>query len=156
MKEIKLTQGKIALVDDEDFDRLNQFKWCTLKNGNVFYATRNIRINKKQITIYMQWDILNGKYIDHIDNNGLNNQRINLRFCTNSQNQMNKRKRKNTSSIYKGVYFNKRDKKWMSYINIKHKFIFIGYFNLESDAAKSYNQKAIELFGEFARVNIIN
>jgi hypothetical protein len=155
MKQISLTQGLFALVDDDDYNYLNQFKWYAIKDGRNFYARRNITINEKQKPILMHWDVMNGKGVDHIDNNGLNNQKENLRFCTSSQNQMNTRKRKNTSSIYKGVNLEKRNNKWRSEIRINKKPIYIGTFISEIEAAKAYNKMAIEYFGEFANVNII-
>ena len=153
MKEIKLTQGQVALVDDDNFEVLNQFKWCAQKHRNTYYAIRTILVNDKNKTIRMHNVIMGGKGVDHINRNGLNDQRSNLRFCTNSQNHMNRRKRKNTSSIYKGVSFHKRTGKWMASIGINDKKIHLGYFDIEVEAAKSYNNKAIELFGEFANLN---
>ena len=94
MKEIKLTQGQVALVDDEDFERLNRFKWCALKkNKDIFYAVTNIggRINHKSITMHQFITGRNGT--DHIDHNGCNNQKHNLRKCNQSENNMNSRKR---------------------------------------------------------------
>lgn len=163
MKEIQLSQGRncrnkgkyVALVDDEDYERLNQWKWCAHKDKTTFYADRNIYNNGKQTTIRMHWEVLNGKGIDHIDHNGLNNQKSNLRRCTQSENMMNASKRENTSSIYKGVCFFKRYNKWTAYININKKPIFLGNFYTEVEAAKAYNKKAIELFLEFANLNII-
>lgn len=153
MKEIQLSQGLVALVDDEDFEALNQFKWCANKMGNAFYAARNIRVDGKRTRITMHCEVMNGKWIDHIDHNGLNNQKSNLRFCTRSENQMNKQKKENTSSIYKGVYFYKPNGRWQASIRINYKKIHLGYFDLEIDAAKAYNKKAIELFCEFANLN---
>lgn len=156
MKEIKLTQGKVALVDDEDFESLNAYKWCASKHHNTFYAVRTtIRVGGKQTKVRMHWDIMDGKSIDHIDHDGLNNQRANLRFCTNSQNLMNTRKQDNTSSVYKGVSWYKRTGKWLAQIQINNKGISLGYFDSEIDAAKAYNNKAIEFFCEFANLNNI-
>jgi len=163
MKEIQLSQGwfcknkgkYVALVDDEDFDNLNQWKWCVHKDINNFYAVRTVRADGKRTTTQMQWEIMNRKSIDHIDHDGLNNQKSNLRFCTNSENMMNRRKQKNTLSIYKGVTFHKRNNKWMAQIRINGKIIHLGYFDVETEAAKAYNAKAIELFLEFANLNII-
>ena len=155
MKEIQLTQGKVALVDDEDFEYLNQWKWCAHKHRNTFYVVRNTTLNGKRITKLMHGVILNGKGIDHIDHNGLNNQKSNLRFCTQSQNLMNTKKRANTSSIYKGVHFDNRTKKWLAQINLRGKQIYIKLLSSEVDAARAYNAKATELFGEFANLNII-
>lgn len=153
MKEIQLTQGQIALVDDEDFENLNQFRWCAVKIGRTFYAVRNVRIDGKKRGVRMHCQILGGKLIDHKDHNGLNNQKSNLRFCTASQNCMNKRKRKNCVSIYKGVCFHKQHKRWLAHIKKDGKDNHLGYFVTEIDAAKAYNIKAVELFGEFANLN---
>ena len=153
MKEIQLTQGKVALVDDEEFEKLNQFKWCAKKDGNTFYAIRGIRIGSKTQTIQMHNFIMNGKGVDHIDHNGLNNQKSNLRFCTQSENMMNRSKGGNCTSIYKGVSFHKRDKIWRAKIHINGKDIHLGNFISEIEAAKAYNNKAIELFCEFANLN---
>ena len=161
MKEIQLSKGGknkgkyVALVDDEDFETLNQFRWYAMKYKRTVYAGRHIVVNGNRATQFLQWDILNGKGIDHIDGNGLNNQKSNLRFCTISENQMNSRKRENTSSIYKGVHFNNRNKKWKAQIYINEKSIHLGYFTNEIEAAKAYNTKAIALFCEFANLNVI-
>lgn len=161
MKEIELgRQGKyrgmVALVDDSDFDYLNQFKWCAMKHRNRFYVNTKIRVDGKEINVYMHSMIMGRKWIDHIDGNGCNNTRSNLRFCTPSENGMNKQKKENTSSIYKGVHFFKRAKKWQAYITINRKRIHLGYFDAEAEAAKAYNAKAIELFCEFANLNIVS
>lgn len=156
MKEIYLSQGQIALVDDEYFEYLNGFKWYALKARNTFYAARKIWVSGKQKTILMHWEVMNGKGIDHIDGNGLNNQKSNLRFCTQSENCMNTRKYANKSSLYKGVSFFKRDSNWRAQIMINRKEIHLGYFTSEVNAAKAYNEKAIELFGEFANLNLVN
>jgi hypothetical protein len=157
MKMIPLTQGKFALVDDEDFEYLNQFKWCADKIGIKWYCGRNIVIgtNKKFIRMHriiLGLEIGDGKHTDHIDGNGLNNQRSNLRICTNAENRYNQKK-KQGSSIYKCVSWNKKTMKWISKITFKGKQIYLGSFNIEEDAAKAYDKKAMELFGEFARTN---
>jgi len=161
MKEIKLSQRRfckykdkyVALVDDEDFEFLNQFRWCAKKGRYTFYAERAIKVDGRNSTQYMHQVILNSRNIDHIDRNGLNNQRSNLRLCNQSQNSMNTGKHKNCTSAYKGVYFHKRFNKWASAIRISGKRFHLGYFTSEVDAAKAYNAKAIELFCEFANLN---
>lgn len=159
MKEIYLSQlGKnkgmyVALVDDDDYAYINSFKWCIMKAGKTIYAKRSIRINGKKKGFLMHWAIMSKKGIDHIDHNGLNNQKSNLRICTQSENNMNRSKQENTSSPYKGVSFHKSHKKWRANIKINGKQIHIGYFNTEKDAAKAYDLKAIELFCEFANLN---
>lgn len=162
MKEIQLSkEGKnrgkyVALVDDEDYEYLNQWRWNVAKYGRWFYAARNIVVKEKQFTIRMHCVIMNRMFIDHIDNNGLNNQKSNLRLCTRSENGMNRSKQLNCSSVFKGVYFYKNRNKWLVRIGINKKGTHVGYFDSEIDAAKAYNQKAIELFGEFAKLNNIN
>lgn len=153
MKEIQLTQGLIALVDDEDYERLNQFKWHASKHGCTFYANRKKIVNKLHRCESMHWLVMGGKFVDHIDGNGLNNQKSNLRFCTNSQNAMNKRMPKCKSSQYKGVTFVKRDKNWRANIRKDGKLIHIGKFQIEEQAAKAYDTAAKEHFGEFAYLN---
>lgn len=156
MKEIPLTQGYKALVDDIDYNRLNQFLWQVIIKENYSpYAYRTDRTNGKE-TIYMHREILQCDLkVDHRDGNGLNNQRYNLREATSQQNSFNITKRsKTTSSAYKGVCWNRQNKQWQSYIYFNKK-IHLGYFEDEIDAAIAYNNKAIELFGEFAKLNII-
>lgn len=159
MKEIELTQGKVTLVDDEDFEYLNQFNWYAAKFKNTFYAQRGICVGKRINIIKMHRVIMStpiGLDVDHIDGLGLNNQRINLRNCTRSQNSMNQKPRLNCSSKYKGVTWNKRDKVYNARIIINYKKIDLGYFTNEAEAALAYNFKAKELFGEFACLNTIN
>ena len=153
MKEIQLTKGQVVLVDDEDFEYLNQYKWYADKGSSTFYAKRDVWVNRKRTRILMHCEILNGKGIDHIDHNGLNNQKNNLRFCTNSENSMNRRKQENCTSVYKGVYFSNPAKKWRADIMFNYKHIFLGHFVSEVEAAKAYNAKAKELFREFANLN---
>lgn len=156
MKEIKLTQGKVALVDDEDFEFLNQFKWRAHKGKNTFYAVRSIKKDME----WMHRVILNISdskiFADHRDHDGLNNQKYNLRTCSGSQNNANQvKQKKQTSSIYKGVYYCKITNKWCAQIQKNSKTIVIGRFITEIEAATARNEKAIELFGEFANLNVI-
>lgn len=150
MKEIKLTQGYVALVDDEDFDNVNQFEWHVSKCETKFYARRSLGKRKYQ---FLHQFIMGSKWIDHIDDIGLNCQKHNLRKCTNSQNQMNSRPRKNTASKYKGVSKCSEANRWQSQIKLSGKIFYLGIFKDEIDAAKAYDTKAIELFGEFAYLN---
>ena len=165
MKEIKLTQGKVALVDDVDYDVLNQFKWFAHKGGddNTYYAGRSIKINGNYKQIWMHRIIMetpNNLQVDHIDHNGLNNQRSNLRNCTHHQNHMNLINY--GISKYRGVsYFadpigHKRIKKIRATITLNNKIIYIGLFKTEEEAARAYDAKAKELFGEFANLNFPN
>lgn len=160
MKQIKLTQGQFTLVDDEDYEYLNQWKWYAAKDGRTYYACRNSsRIGGKQTSIKMHREILglsNPKAIsDHIDGNGLNNQKGNLREATKTQNNANRKSADNSASKYLGVNWLPVRKKWKAELRKNGKLFFLGRFNNEIDAAIAYNKKAVELHGEFARLNKI-
>lgn len=156
-KEIPLTQGKVALVDAEDYDWLNQWKWYASKQKNgSFYAMRRIKENGKRFPVLMHRIIIKtpkNMETDHINRNGLDNRKYNLRICTNSQNQMNRGKPKNNKSGYKGVYWNKKDKRWRAEIMVNQHLNFLGNFSMKEDAALAYNKAAIKHYGEFAYQN---
>lgn len=166
MKEIKLGQTKkgkyshlVALVDDEDFDFLMQWNWYATPSDNTFYATRKIRTNNGIVTIFMHRIIMDakiGETIDHENGEGLQNFRNNLRKCTIRQNALNAIKRKKASSKYRGVTINNNGgKKWRISVTINRKTKFIGKSDSEIDAALIFNAKAKELYGEFARLNVV-
>lgn len=158
MKLITLTQGKFAQVDDEDFEYLNQFKWYADKGNTTYYARGWVKLpdgRVKDIKMHrLLLNIIDSKlHGDHEDHDGLNNQRNNLRAATRSQNGVNRRKKPNCSSKYIGVSIIKN--KYRAQIRKDQKYIVLGTFDLELDAAKAYNIKALELFGKFANLNII-
>ena len=158
MKEIQLTQGKVALVDDADYLYLNQFKWHINKqNRNNFYARTVIYQNKKRIGIVMHRLLLKceGKIIDHISGDGLDNRRSNIRCCTKSENLLNRRININNNSGYKGVSWFKVVKKWRAQIQYKKIVYHLGTYDKRIDAAKAYNKAAIKFHGEFAKLNEI-
>jgi len=163
-KQIPLTQSKFAIVDNEDYEWLMQWKWCAAKVRNTFYATRVIGTRLNQQTISMHRLIMNTAkemQTDHRNHNGLDNRKENIRTCTHSENQHNRKVTHKGTSKYKGVCWKKGitykghqyDGKWCTQITNKDKSIHIGYFNDEIKAAKAYDQKAKELFGEFAHTN---
>lgn len=159
MRAIPLTKGKFAIVDDEDFPYLNAYKWQAVLKGSVRWYARRGHGDRDHIrSVYMHRQIMNtpkGTQIDHIDGNGLNNTKTNLRFTTDSQNLMNSRKPRKgwrTSSQYKGVYWHKY--RWRAVIKKEGRIIVIGHFDSELEAAKAYDAKAKELFGQYARLNL--
>lgn len=157
MKKIKLTQGKYALVDDEDFEYLSQWKWCAVKHRNNYYAKRNS--GKTNKNIYMHRVIMkanNKELVDHKNHNTLDNQKYNLRICNNAQNIYNQLKQKNTSSKYKGVSWDKINKKWAVVITPSGRQFHLGRFKDEVIAAKIYDYRAKEVFGKFAKLNFEN
>ncbi len=157
MKEICLAKSDLkALVDDEDYDKISKFRWSVQKkNGHVKgYVGKQVWQNLSRF-------ILNIKdpkvQVDHIDHNKLNNQKYNLRPCTNAQNSRNRRKtEKSFTSLYKGVSWEKRVNKWRCTLTFNYKQLYIGRFLNEKEAALAYNEKAKEFFGEFAYLNEVN
>jgi len=151
-KIIPLTQGKFAIVDAEDYNWLSRHKWCAAKSRDTFYAHRG----SKGRLISMHRAIMRapkGLICDHRNHNGLDNRKSNLRLCTNAQNQYNKSPKKDCSSRYKGVILRKDCKRWRAKIGLKRKRIHLGEFADEIKAALAYDDKATELFGEFAYLN---
>lgn len=156
MKKIPLTQGKFAIVDDEDYAELSKHKWYALKVDKTWYAYRGARMpNNKMALVAMHRQILNapkGSEVDHMNHNGLNNKRDNIQICSKGQNQANQNMRGGTS-VFKGVYWHKSREEWRAQIKHNRKNICLGSFSNEVDAAKAYDKKAKELFGEFALTN---
>ena len=159
MKQITLTQGQVPIVDDENFHRLNRYKWRAekmhRKNPSGWYAVRSLpRPGTLHKRLAMHHAILLGvSQIDHKDGNGLNNRRANLRRATTRQNNQNQRKQGGLSTKYKGVSWHKFGRKWECYIGINEHRRHLGVFAHEEDAARAYDEAAKRLFGEFARTN---
>lgn len=160
MRELPLTQGKVALVDDEDFDALSRWKWSYVCNthSKTGYARRAFRLwtSKKSFTMLMHIQILgsrDGYEIDHIDGNGCNNQRYNLRFATCPQNHQNIGLYASSKSGYRGVTLYKRDMTWRADITVDGNGIFLGYFDEILDAVCTYDNACRQYFGEFAQPN---
>jgi len=159
VKKILLTQGKFALVDDADFEAVNQFKWHATKFRRAFYACRSSqRVNGKQSTIYLHRFLMPGiDEIDHKDGNGLNNQRNNLRAASRAENlQAFRRKWKKTTSKFRGVYWDKHHKLWCAQLRKAGIHFNLGRFVSETDAALAYDAAARKYFGEFASPNFNN
>lgn len=158
MKQITLSNSSLTtLVDDENYELLNKYKWYILKKGSCVYARTEI----KRIEVFLhrmimgceKWD---GKMVDHKDGNGLNNQKSNLRFCNYSQNSANRKSKVNGTSKYLGVSKDVRSKRIYWKMSISHNNKDINkFFKTEKEAALAYNEYAKKYHGEFARMNIL-
>ncbi len=162
MGEIQLTRGQITLVDDEDYDYLTQWKWCALYNTSTktYYVVRNQTHGEYESydtrkmflmhRVILQVD--NSYQVDHVNHNTLDNRKENLRLATISENLRNRNKPKNNKSGYKGVSWKSRDKVWAAQIKIGGKSIYLGSYTTPEDAYDAYKKAAIELHGEFAKL----
>ena len=154
MKEVPLTKGRVALVDDEDYERIAQFRWYATFDGGRWYAMRSINKNGRTRQEQMHRVILGlkpGEWGDHINHDGLDNRQANLRRCTLQQNRANSRKNSGRySSHFKGVTFYKRNQQWGARICVNGHSTFLGLFDKEGDAAAAYAAAAIQYYGEFA------
>lgn len=155
MKKILLTQGKYSLVDDEDFEYLNQFLWCF--DGN--YAVRRITVEKgvyKKIYLHhVIFPIKKGFQVDHKNTNKLDNQKNNLRYATHAENVRNKKIISTNTTGYKGVTFNKRAGKFVAQITVNNKNIFLGYFIKAEEAAVAFDLAATKFYKKFANLNFV-
>jgi hypothetical protein len=163
MKEIQLTQGRVAIVDDEDYDIVNKYNWWAVQGGDihkVYYAQKWLCRVKGVKKYEMLHNFIAGRpgyklFIDHINGDGLDNRKENLRIVTNRQNGHNNSGQSNRLGRYKGVYLNRTGKKFVARITVDYKQLCLGSYQNETDAAIAYNNAAIKYFGEFARLNEI-
>jgi len=149
---IALSDGSIAIVDPEDYERLARHSW--VKRSSYGYAARLTWINKKQGCIFMHHEILRTKQmVDHINGNVLDNRKCNLRITTKQRNAANCKVHKHNTSGYKGVSYMASIKKWRAYIVFNDKQVHLGCFIEKENAARTYDKKALELFGPHAKTN---
>lgn len=154
MKEVPLTQGQVALVDDSDFNCVNALKWHALRYPNGYRAVRTVQNNLKRRAIYLHNFITGFRRTDHRDGNSLNNQKENLRAATHSQNQRAFRtKKKGSSSRFRGVSWHIHRQAWSAQIWVAKKLVHLGYFSDENSAARAYDSEARTHYGEFASPN---
>lgn len=144
--QIVLSQGLFATIDASDYEQVSQYKWTALKLPHTTYARRTWRTpDRVQHSIYLHRFLMGaekGQQVDHIDRNGLNCVRSNMRVATPSQNQHNKGINKNNTSGIKGVSFNKRSGKWIAVIGLDWKQFFLGYYSTKEEASIAYEAAA--------------
>jgi hypothetical protein len=163
--------GYEYMIDEEDAEKISKYHWFgyqsykKLANGEVkrerkYIAARLYKDRKtplKHIALHrVIMDAPEGLQIDHVDGNGLNNKKSNLRICNQSQNLANGKRYRNNKSGYRGVTWHKKTKKWQAEITINHKRVALGYFHSPVEAGIAYNEAAKKSFGEFARLNEVN
>lgn len=165
METLQLSQGYVAVVDDEDFERVAAFKWHACVQRRRDGSIRMVYARRTQCSPgggrtkqYLHRVILGltdpRVKVDHRSHDGLDNRRENLRICTNAENRWNSRKPCGAlTSQYKGVHLNKRKNKWYASMTIKNRQLYLGYFDIESDAAAAYDSAAREYYGDFALTN---
>ena len=152
--------GKVTLVDAEDYEWISKHKWqlSNINEGRL-YASRLVKVNGRSCRVMLHrviMDAPNGLMVDHVNRDGLDNRRCNLRICTNQQNQRNRQPGiSKLGHSYKGVKRIKSTGKWIALIGVDYKRIHVGTFDNVHDAARAYNEAALRLFGEFARLNEI-
>lgn len=161
MKVLTLTRGAESLVDDEDYERARAFRWhlhiSRSSNSSRNYGKIYSADHAASGHIYLHRFILNaktGQYVDHINGNGLDNRKENLRLCSAADNVRAGRYKVGASG-YRGVYWHAKDKKWRAQICINNRGKFLGNFDCKEDAARCWNEAARNAFGEFAVLNVI-
>lgn len=152
MKEISLTRGKVAFVDDEDFAEISKFKWHFDGSG---YASRDVHRGEKKGKIRMHRFLLgvpdfDKRQVDHINGNRLDNRRSNLRLVLQSENKLNVRRHRDNKSGFKGVSLHRPTGKWIAFIMARGKHKYLGLFQTPEAAHARYCEAADELHGEFA------
>lgn len=157
MRTIPLTRGYVAIVDDADYERFSHYTWRAVVRSNTLYATRHVPkdVDGKHRSILMHREVMDacpGEEVDHINHNGLDNRRENLRICSRLENSRNRIKTWG-SSQYKGVSWQKDRGKWQAYIKAGKRMEHLGNFVNEEDAARAYDRAARNYFGEFAHLN---
>lgn len=148
-----MSKGVTTLIDDEDIVKIKDYKWFRNDNG---YARGYKHWKEKYVYLHrIILDAAPGEQVDHINGNRLDNRRENLRITSQQQNTFNSGLKSNNKSGYKGVMLRKDTKRWSASITHNYKEIMLGCFDTKEEAAEAYNRKAVELFGEYARLNKI-
>jgi len=152
---IPLSLGNFTIVDAADAEMiLGMGKWCAIRAPRTYYAVRNEGIPQRRV--YMHALIAGFKRPDHVNRNGLDNRRVNLRPATASQNNANRGPGQRGTSRYKGVCWDKNRRKWRAYVGVNRRAVYLGLFDDPEDAARAYNQAALLTFGEYAWLNPVS
>ncbi len=153
-REVPLTQGKVALVDVADFERVAAHKWSAQFQDGQWRAVRVVAERKIHMSRFIL-DASVGQLVDHANGDALDNRRSNLRICTASQNNQNSRRRGDNTSGFKGVTHRASlpRRPWVAKVHVDGRQIFVGYFATAEEAARAYDRAAIAHYGEFARLN---
>jgi len=154
--EVPFTQGKVAFIDDADADLVSSYKWYAVLSDRTWYARTTITAEGKRRGLYMHRLIMGqplGLQVDHIDRDGLNNRRDNLRLATNAQNRTNQRINAKNTSGYRGVHWSKQAKKWMAQTEHLGKHIHFGCYDNPVDAAKAYDKGMRAIHGPHCHSN---
>lgn len=153
---ILIINNKEIIIDNEDFQKIYNYKWYIIKSNKIYYCIGRLPNNRNLVRLHrLILSALKGQTIDHINGNGLDNRKCNLRFCTTAQNRHNSSKTITGKCKYKGVSYVPKEEVYRAFIYLNRKQIYLGRFKTEIEAAIAYNTKALELFGEYARINVI-
>lgn len=152
-REIPLTQGKFAVVDDEDYERVMQYTWSYWRGYATRWVSPHTSSSRHRSMHRFILDAPPGRFVDHKNGDTLDNTRGNLRFATRQENGQNRAPGNGGSSTFKGVSWNRQRRKWASQIGVAGTRRHLGWFTDEKEAARVYDAAARELFGEFARLN---
>jgi len=151
MQRIELSQGLFAIIDDEDYASMSNYNWYF--DGRS-YAVRSVTVNGKRVKIWMHREILGVSCeVDHINGDGLDNRKCNLRPASHMENMRNRKPNTVSTSKYRGVYWHKQAKKWRARLRTQGLHLSLGLFENEVSAAVAYDNAALRVFGEFARLN---